>query len=283
MNTIIISGANGFIGSELTSHFNRKGFIVRALIHNPAKIPVIGVGYYTYNFGDAVEEKIFEQADCFIHCAYDKHSLKLNIEGTRQLLALSKKYGVKKNIFISSLSSREDALSIYGKQKWACEKLFNQPNDIVLRLGMVIGNGGLFGQMKNYLQQKNRIPIISGGQQPIQTIYIRDLMEAIDRCIEKNFTGTISIASSEKLAYKEFYSLICKSLHVVPSFTSIPYGLLYFCLSVSETLGIKLPVSRENILGLKKQSYVDTTADLKKIGIELKTCADSLSELSLKA
>jgi nucleoside-diphosphate-sugar epimerase len=282
MKIIVISGANGFIGSELVKHFNENGWIVRALIHSNANPPIAGIAYYKYALGDKIDERIFEKADCFIHCAYAKDSYKLNVSGTEQLLEMSKKCGIGKNIFISSLSSKEDALSVYGKQKWACEKLFNQPDDLVLRLGMVLGNGGLFGQMKEYLKRRNRIPLISGGTQPIQTIYIKDLIRVMNTCIEKNIYGTLSIASDEELTYQEFYSLLCQSLHKVPSFTLIPYGLLYSVLSVSETLGIKLPVSRENLLGLKKQTYVDTSFDLNKVGIELKKCPESLSELALK-
>jgi nucleoside-diphosphate-sugar epimerase len=283
MKIVVISGANGFIGSELASFFNKNRWIVRALIHSNINPPIAGVEYYIYALGDKMEERIFEKADCFIHCAYSKDSYQLNVTGTEQLLEKSKKYGVKKNIFISSLSSKEDALSMYGKQKWACEKLFNQPNDLVLRLGMVLGNGGLFGQMKEYLKRRSRIPLISGGNQPMQTIYIKDLMQVINTCIEKNISGTLSVASDENLTYKEFYSLLCQSLNTLPSFTSVSYGLLYSVLSVSETLGIKLPVSRENLLGLKKQSYINTSTDLKKIGIELKKCPESLSELAIKA
>ena len=283
MKIIVISGANGFIGSELVKHFNENGWIVRALIHSNANPPIAGIAYYKYALGDKIDERIFEKADCFIHCAYAKDSYKLNVSGTEQLLEMSKKCGIRKNIFISSLSSKEDALSVYGKQKWACEKLFNQPGDLVLRLGMVLGDGGLFGQMKEYLKRRNRIPLISGGAQPIQTIYIKDLIRVMNTCIEKNIYGTLSIASDEELTYQEFYSLLCQSLHKVPSFTLIPYGLLYSVLSVSETLGIKLPVSRENLLGLKKQTYVDTSFDLNKVGIELKKCPESLSELALKA
>ena len=283
MKTVVISGANGFIGSQLVSHFNDQGWTVRALIHNPAKHPISGVAYNIYNLGDTVQESFFKEGDCFIHCAYAKNSYELNVKGTEHLLAMSKKCGVKKNIFISSLSSKEDALSIYGKQKWACEKLYNQPDDLILRFGMVLGNGGLFGQMRKYLKKKNNIPLISGGQQPIQSVYIKDLLGVISTCIEKNISGTLSVASAEKLTYKEFYTLLCQSLNSLPAFTSVPYGLLYFFLSASETLGIKLAISRENLLGLKKQEYVDTSADLKRIGIELKSCRQSLYELSAKA
>ena len=99
MKIIVISGANGFIGSELVKHFNENGWIVRALIHSNANPPIAGIAYYKYALGDKIDERIFEKADCFIHCAYAKDSYKLNVSGTGQLLEMSKKCGIRKNIF----------------------------------------------------------------------------------------------------------------------------------------------------------------------------------------
>ncbi|HWY98195.1 MAG TPA: NAD(P)-dependent oxidoreductase [Bacteroidia bacterium] len=279
MPTVIITGANGFLGAYLVKYFNQKEWKVRALVHNEPKEKLQEVEYFNHDLSLSPEQNHFEGADCFIHCAYTKGSVDVNIKGTIGLLEMSRKSGVKKNIFISSISSNEHALSIYLKQKWACEKLFNQPNDLILRPGLILGNGGLFGQMRDYLKKKSLIPIISGGQQSMQTIYVEDLAQAIYNCIDKNISGIFTVASPEKLSYKEFYTLLCSSLNAKPTFISIPFGLLYFFLSITETLGFKLAISRENLLGLKQLKYVDTTKDIKEIGINLKECRESLKTL----
>ena len=120
--------------------------------------------------------------------------------------------------------------------------------------------------MKNYLQKKNLIPLIDGGIQPLQTVYIADLAESIFACINNDLSGRLTIASADKIFYKDFYALLCSTLNNQPKFISIPYGLFAFLLSIAETMGIKLPISKENLKGLKDLRYVDTTADLKKIG-----------------
>ncbi len=280
MPIVVITGANGFLGSNLVKYFSRKDWKVRALVHNEPKEKLQGVEYFSHNLSLNPEQKYFEGADYFIHCAYAKNSVDININGTTSLLEMSRKSGVKKNIFISSISSNEKALSIYLKQKWACEKLFNQPNDLVIRPGLILGNGGLFGQMRDYLKKKSLIPIISGGQQSMQTIWIEDLAQAIDNCIDKNISGLLTIASPEKLTYKQFYTNLCATLNTKPAFVSVPFGLQYFLLSLTETIGIKLAISRENLLGLKQLKYVDTTENLKEIGISLKECQESLKTLA---
>jgi nucleoside-diphosphate-sugar epimerase len=283
MNKVVITGANGFLGSFLCNYFQKKNWNVTALAHrfplgNSAPQEESGgkVRYHLFNLSQPPDEEILENTDCLIHCAYAKASkgstnFSLNAEGTKRLLQLSRNCGVKKNIFISSLASQEDALSVYGRQKYACEQFFRQPGDLILRPGLIIGNGGLYGQMRSYLKKSRFLPLISGGTQAMQTIQINELANTIELCIQNNVSGTFSLASTEKLTYKEFYRILCSNLQVKPVFISIPYSILYAFLSLSETLKIPLPVNRENLLGLKKMTYINTGADLAKMGIQLKS------------
>ena len=276
MPTVVITGANGFLGSYLVAFFSGKGWKVRALVHNMPPQVISGVEYHLYNLLAAPQQEVIDGADCVIHCAYAPNDFDINVKGTTQLLDVSRKSGVRKNIFISSISARESVLSVYGKQKWTCEKLYTQPNDLILRPGLILGNGGLFGQMREYLKKKKLIPLIQGGIQPLQTIYIGDLAEVIGASIEKDTSGLYTIASPEKITYKDFYILLCSTLKTNARFVPVSYSLLYLPLAISETIGITLPVSRENLLGLKSLKYVDTTMDLSRLGIRLKTCEESL-------
>ena len=286
MSKVVITGANGFVGSYLCNYFAQKGWQTNALVHKQPEKPITGVNYFTYELSEPVPQAAFEGAEYFIHCAFAKIELRhdafeVNVEGTERLLKMSQQCAIKKNIFISSVSSKEDALSIYGKQKFVCESLFKKPNDLILRLGLVLGDGGLFKQMRNYLQKGRFIPLISGGKQPMQTIHIADLALAIDKCIEKNLSGLMPLASSEKITTKEFYRILCKSLGTSPIFIYLPFGLFFAFLSIPETFGFMLPVTRENLLGLKKLTYVDTSETIAKISIRIKNCEESLGTLKI--
>jgi nucleoside-diphosphate-sugar epimerase len=281
MAKVVITGANGFLGTYLCNHYAQKGLQVNALVHHMPTETIKGVTYILYDLADEVNPACFEGADYFIHCAYIKvgvrhDALEVNIEGSERLLKMSHQCGLKKNIFISSVASRRDALSLYGMQKFACEKLFNPPTDLILRPGLILGNGGLFGQMRTYLQKSQYVPLISGGKQAMQTIHIDDLALAIDKCIEKDLTGILTVASTETTTTKDFYRILCESLGKKPFFVYLPFTLLFMGLSVTETIGINLPVSRENLLGLKRMSYIDTTESLTKLGITVKNFEESI-------
>ncbi len=275
MPTVIITGAGGFLGSNLGAFFLNKGWHVKALVHYLNSTPTDAVSYYQYELEREPDISVFNNCDCIIHCAYAKQSkgidaYSVNVKGTEKLIVASRKAGVQKTIFISSISSKEDALSVYGKQKYACEKLFNPDDDLIIRPGLIIGNGGMFAKMKEYLQKSRIVPLISGGNQPMQVINANDLCEAIFLSLQKNLSGTYCLASNESLTYKEFYSLLCNQLGRKPIFISIPYSFLYFFLTVAESLSIRLAITRENLLGLKMQTRLVTIPDLEKIGISLK-------------
>ncbi|KAF0249176.1 MAG: NAD-dependent epimerase/dehydratase, partial [bacterium] len=113
---VIITGANGFIGSNLVKHFYEKGWRVLALVHNLPTLKLTGVEYHKYDLSTSIDETIFDKADYLIHCAYIKYDSKasidsnqININGTKQLISLSKKYRLKHNIFLSSMSAQPEA------------------------------------------------------------------------------------------------------------------------------------------------------------------------------
>jgi|ERR1035437_4631498 nucleoside-diphosphate-sugar epimerase len=279
--TIIITGANGFIGSELVKHFSGKGWKVIALVHHVPKEKIESVNYKEYDLSLSPDEQLFTDADYLIHGAYVKHdshpdAYEINIQGAKNILSLSRKYNLKKNIFLSSISSRADALSNYGKQKFAIEKLFNIDKDLVIRPGLVIGNGGLVKEMTEFIKRKGVVPLIGSGKQPIQTVAVDDLISFIDAALTNEFTGTITIAEPNAITYKEFYKALSKQINSKPLFIPMPFFIAEMVLSVAKLVGMKLPVTKENLLGLKNNRYIDTSEDLKKIGMVIKTYKESL-------
>ena len=269
---IIITGANGFIGSELAAHFAGKGWTVFALIHNMPAKNIQNVIYIKYDLADPVEEYCFEEANYLIHFAYVKHDKKknagqLNIDGTIRLLNAGRKHQLQKIIFLSSMSAREDAKSHYGIQKFKLEKLFNTGNDCIIRPGLVIGNGGLLKNMVDFIKKYKIAPLINGGRQPVQTLFIGDLVKAVNHIFLKDLTGKFIVAEKNAVSYREFYTALFAKLGMKSKFLPVSYALLMAVLNVSDRFGIRLPVSKENLLGLKNLSEADVANDLNTLEI----------------
>ncbi|MBI2271391.1 MAG: NAD(P)-dependent oxidoreductase [Bacteroidetes bacterium] len=283
--TIIITGANGFIGSALTAHFSKKGYQVRALVRDSPPQSSSTISYYPYDLSTLINEKQFQGADFMIHCAYIKHNAanknanKINIEGAKQLLNVSRKCGLVKNIFISSMSAQPDALSNYGRQKYAIEQLFNTNKDVVVRPGLILGNGGLLKSMTAFIKKNKIVPLIDGGKQSIQTVDVKDLSIAIEKIIEKDLHGIFTVAETSPVTYKAFYKALCATIRVNALFIPLPYFIVNITLRLLESTGLAKEISTENLLGLKNLKIQNTENDLDKIGVKISGYKDTLDRL----
>ena len=266
--TIAISGATGFIGSQLCAHFVQQGYRVIGLCRSLPLAALKDVEYRQFNLENNPDTNLFKDATIFIHCAYLKgeEAKIINIEGTKQMLQATRNAGVKKNIFFSSMSAHPAALSAYGQQKLQLEKEFYGPDDAVIRPGLVIGKGGLFLEMVKHIQSKGIIPLIDGGTQPLYSIHISDLLKATEIIVSKNLNGTFTVAELTPVLYRDFYKELAKTLNKKVLMVNISYTLLEKLLLLTKLLGLKIGVGKENLLGLKALRTFEFKDDLKKLG-----------------
>ena len=280
--TIAISGATGFIGSQLCAYFVQQDYRVIGFCRNIPSPGVHGVEYRFFSLEKNPDANLFKDATVFIHCAYlkGKKAKSINIEGTKQLLQASRSAGVKKNIFFSSMSAYADALSAYGQQKFELEKEFSGKDDAFIRPGLVIGNGGVFLEMVKHIKTKRIIPLIDGGNQPLFTIHISDVLKAIEIIVTKNLNGKITVAEPLPVLYKEFYKDVAETLNKKVFMVNISYSLLDKIFSFTKLLGIKTGIGKENLLGLKGLRMFDFSKDIEKLGFVPKDYKQSLKIFS---
>jgi nucleoside-diphosphate-sugar epimerase len=278
--SIIITGANGFIGEQLVNYFSAKVWLVKAFVHAMPTNKIEGVEYVIYNLEYVPNENIFNSVNYLVHAAYlkadkNKNAEATNIEGTKRLLDICRKHNVK-FLFISSFSAHKEAESQYGKIKLASEKLFDVSKDVILKPGFVLGKKGLSGQLIERIQSSRFFPLFGGGLQPIQTIAMDDFCLIVDKVFSNNISGLYHVAEPDAISMKVFYEEIALQSNKTIKFVSFPTSLLLIICKVFESVGIKLPVSSENVKGLKHLTKFDTKEDLNKIGIRLKNYKESL-------
>ena len=286
--TIIITGANGFLGTELVAHFRKNNFQVIGLVRNPeAQKSLKNVVYQKHDLSKKLDDSLFKNADYLIHAAYIKedkntpNAFALNLKGTKQLLMASRKHKLKRTIFISSMSAQPDALSTYGKQKYEIEKLFSHKNDAVIRSGLIIGKGGLVQQITTFIRKFHVAPLIGGGRQPLQIIAVYDLVKAIDALLSSKIRGTLTIAEPTVFTYKEFYRAIATHLRTSLVLLPVPFFMPLLAIQLARALGIPLSITKDNLLGIKRLRSVDTTADLAEINIKPDRLDEVLKKIKL--
>ena len=177
---IAITGANGFIGSYLVGMLREKGYRVIAFSREPQVEADPGVAHRRFDLAAQDEPINLAGCDVLVHCAYAKvknaaEADAVNLAGTRRLYEAAKKAGMKRFLFLSSLSAHEGAISQYGRIKLAIEKMLDVEKDLILRPGLTLGHGGVFGNILRAVQRSWVIPLVDGGRQRMQGIDIEDL------------------------------------------------------------------------------------------------------------
>ena len=125
--TIALTGATGFGGQAVLEAAGGDGTI-RALTRRPQKARA-GVEWVEGTLSDrAALASLVEDAEAMLHVAGltnapDPADFRAaNVEGTQNLLQACQDAGVRRFVFVSSLSAREPGLSRYGASKAEAEK-----------------------------------------------------------------------------------------------------------------------------------------------------------------
>ena len=272
--TTIVTGATGSLGSYLVERLAARGGRVIAL--SRGRPPGDRIAWHRWSMPDEPPAEAFAGGvDVAIHCAYEtraadpSRAYSVNVEGSRRFIEASHARGVRTVVFISSLSAHDAAVSAYGRSKLAVEALLDPRRDLAIRPGLIVGRGGggLYGRMRAVIGRVRVIPLPYGGRQLIQTIAIEDLAAGILRAIERRITGTLMIAAPDPLPIEEMYREIARAARVRPIFVRVPGAPLLFVLRSLETLGLRLPVTSENLLGLRQLRAFDVRADLARLDL----------------
>lgn len=287
---VIVSGATGFLGSALARHLLSHGYEVRGLSRDPSAPPagLDDVEWYRCQLPRMVDDAALRDAEVLVHCAFDTRfrgaaeARSVNVEGSAFLFEACRERGVKKIVFISSLSAHEDAISTYGRSKLEVEAMLDPTRDVAIRPGHIVGEGGIFSRTARSIARLPFIPLFYGGEQLVQTVALEDVCEAIRLTIEKDLTGTLRVAEPEPVRLRDFYGEIARALDRRPRFARLPGGLTLLALQRAEKLGFRLPISSDNLLGLKRLRAFDLTTDIERLGFTPGPMRESLGRIRWK-
>ncbi|MBL7545206.1 MAG: NAD(P)-dependent oxidoreductase [Bdellovibrionaceae bacterium] len=286
MKKVFITGADGFLGRKLGQLFLKNGWIVfgavRKLENNVRLLP--NVQYIEIKI-DSIKSNLNlpGEIDTIIHCAWKYNGSKSEIAAANaaitDVLVNQAKTCQARLIFISSLAAHENALSAYGKTKYACEKIAKgHTTYTILRPGTIVGNGGLFLKTIHLLKKIPIVPLFYGGKQPIQLIGIDSLCQAIFFAADKDVTGTYTLACYPGIKLYSMYQMIAHRFGLKRFFIKMPSDIILNILLFLESLRMRLPITSDNILGLKGHHEVNSEKDWRHFQQVSKSAHDILND-----
>ena len=151
MTTVLITGASGFIARHLAQTLAAAGMRVLGASRSAAAVP----GFervFPASLGDTLLPALAsEPVDAVVHTALadGANAYRRNVDGTTRWMDEARAAGVGLQIFLSTLSAEEDALSDYGRAKWTLQQRFVDADEVVFRLGVVVGDGGMYARIRS--------------------------------------------------------------------------------------------------------------------------------------
>jgi len=126
---VALTGATGFVGSAVIEEAARRGVRLRALTRReqPARDGVAWVAGSLEDHASLAE--LVRGADAVLHVAGLTNApdaagfTRANVNGTQHVIDAARHEGVRRFVFVSSLSAREPRLSDYGNSKREAEAL----------------------------------------------------------------------------------------------------------------------------------------------------------------
>lgn len=289
--TVVVTGATGFLGAACCRHLTDAGYDIRALVRDPdgaASVAAVARGgIFQGMLPDRIDERVFAgRVDAVVHCAFTTRGTDMaqdfeaNLTGTEQLLALARRHGVGRFVFISSLTATPAAESFYARSKRHAEQMLDPRQDLVIRPGLIIGHSGLFERMRHSVAALPLVPLFYGGRQQIQTVWIDDVCSAIEHGIHRHLAGAFGVAAPAGVPIRHFYREIAALAGRRCRFVRLPGPAMVAALRLAERFRVSLPISSDNVLGLKHMHVWPLADDLRTLDIAPLTFAESLARLT---
>ncbi len=239
---VSIIGGNGFVGKYIVNNLLSKGYYVKVIsrtasisnkdftIHKPGQYKLVncdiknfrkleseleGTNYVINLVGLLVNKK----KNSFI----DVHKL-----AVKNVVSICNKLKIKKLIHFSAIGADKNSKSEYSKTKFYGEEEVKRSNNYcILRPSIIYGDEDNF---INFFAKTSKVspilPLIGGGDNLFQPIWVQDVANITLKILEKNISGKIlEIGGEEVFSFKKILEIILEELELKRKLVKVPFGI----------------------------------------------------------
>lgn len=224
---VFITGASGFVGSEIVQQLEQSGHQIRALLRSQNKSAAPSA--HETVIGDTTDPLSLEGklagCDAVINLVgiireFSGKGItftRLHTESTRNLLQAAEQQGVKRFLQMSANGARENASTDYHKTKWAAEELVRQSalDWTIFRPSLIFGAHDQFVNMlAGIIRKSPLVPVMGDGRYRLQPVSVKDVATGFVRALDtpESYGKTYHCGGPQAYTYDEILDLIGAAL-----------------------------------------------------------------------
>ena len=277
---ISVIGGNGFLGKYIVNILLDKGYYVK-IISRTATLSKKNFTIYKPGQYKLVDCDIKNSSK--LQSALDGTDYVINLVGllinkrnnsfesvhkvaVENIVSICKKLDIKKLIHVSAIGSEKNSKSEYSRTKFLGEEAVkNFRNYCIIRPSIIYGDEDNF---INFFAKTSKIspflPLIGGGKNLFQPIWVQDVANIIVNTLEKNIKGKIlEVGGEEVFTFKEILEIILNELELKRKFITIPFGISTKLASFLEFFPAPI-LTADQVEMLKKDNIVSKKYNFRK-------------------
>lgn len=280
---ILVTGGSGVIGKGLIPELIRRGHAVRLLSRHASDDAKNWEGVEPFPGDISDPESLRTAADgceAVVHIAGiaaeqppELTFEKVNVGGTRNILAEASRSGAHRFIFMSSLGA-ERGSSDYHHSKLEAERLVEQTelDWTILRPGSVFGPGDeVISSLLKMVRALPAVPVIDDAQQRFQPIWYEDLAGATANTLERPETigRTIELAGEDVTTVDDLLSRFAEITGRKPIQLPVPMAVASAVTRVAAK-AMRLPIDETKLQMLRDENVLSDPGSrpLHSMGVE---------------
>ncbi|MCX8103731.1 MAG: NAD-dependent epimerase/dehydratase family protein [Candidatus Bipolaricaulota bacterium] len=265
MAEIFLTGATGFVGRHLVPALLCEGHRLRCLARSAEKAKLLRALGCEVVLGDLRDLSSDPSpltplprrgegprgAEVVIHLAGVHQGSpalirRTNVEGTAQLVQIAQAQGVKKILYLSTVTAANRPAWPYAHSVWLAEQIIRQSalRFTILRCSVIVGPGDTFlGGILHMARHWPVVPIVGSGQTRFQPISVHDVVRCILRAIssDRYDNRVLTIGGPEMLSYEQIVTAALAALRIDKRVIHLPRRTTRLCVRALERLGVRTP------------------------------------------
>lgn len=290
---ILVTGATGFVGSNVVKELVGQGYQVRGLVHsqkNLDRLKDLSVETVTGNITELDSLiKPFQGIKYLFSCVgiiYETKSANfdsIHVLGVKNLVQLARQNKVEHFVHISALGTRPNAVSRYHQTKYEAEQeIINSGlTYTIFRPSIIFGPKDDFvNRFAKMLKYNPVFPLIGEGKSKLQPLYIKDLAKCTVASLNivEARNKIFEIGGHQQMTLLEILEVVKRFKGYGKRFhPHLPYQPVFNFVKLAEKVINKLPVTTDQLLMLKEDNICDNSSVEKTFKIKLSSLEEGLS------